>query len=338
MRRSIGLLVVASIVCSAVGASAQKSLPLKRLQTVPLPDVKEGDFDHFTIDLAGKRLFLTAEDNNTVEVFDTGTNKLIRTLHEVKAPHAMVYFPDSKQLWVVSGGDGALKIFDTNTYALADTIKLTPAADSAGYDAAKHLLYVASGGDDAKMEYSLIDIVDTNARKRVGEIKVDSTNIEAMTIEKNGPKLFANVRDKNVVGVIDREKKTVLTTWTLGDVKSNTPMAFDEATHRLFVVGRKPPTLVVLDAETGKIVATLPTGPLADDAIFDPQGKRIYVACNGFTAVYIERDPDHYEELAKVPTGYRARTAILVPELKRYYTAASRNKEKPAELEVYEVQ
>ncbi len=69
-------------------------------------------------------------------MFDTRTNKLLRTLRDVKAPHAMVYFPDSKQLWVVNGGDGTLKIFDTNTYALADTIKLTPAADSAVYDAA----------------------------------------------------------------------------------------------------------------------------------------------------------------------------------------------------------
>src|ERR1700740_558412 len=81
MRRFVGLFVVVSVLSFAYGASAQKSLPLKRLQTVPLPDVKEGDFDHFTVDLAGKRLFLTAEDNNTVEVFDTGTNKLIRTLH-----------------------------------------------------------------------------------------------------------------------------------------------------------------------------------------------------------------------------------------------------------------
>lgn len=338
MKRFIVLLVLTSVAFLAVGASPQKNPPLKRLQAVPLPDVKEGDFDHFTVDLAGNRLFLTGEDNNIVEVFDTRTNKLIRTLHEVKAPHAMVYFPDSKQLWVVSGGDGALKIFDTNTYALADTIKLTPAADSAAYDAAKHLLYIAAGGEDAKMEYSLIDIVDTSARKRVGEIKVDSTNIEAMVMEKSSPKLFANVRDKNVVGVIDREKKTVLTNWSLGDVKSNTPMAFDEATHRLFVVGRKPPTLVVLDTETGKVVASLPTGPLADDAIFDPEGKRIYVACNGFTEVFAERDADHYEEVAKVPTGFRARTAILVPQLKRFYTAASKNKEKPAELEVYEVQ
>jgi hypothetical protein len=52
----------------------------------------------------------------------------------------------------------------------------------------------------------------------------------------------------------------------------------------------------------------------------------------------VERDAEHYEELARVPTGFRARTAVLVPQLKRYYTAASRHKEKAAELEVYEVQ
>jgi len=125
---------------------------------------------------------------------------------------------------------------------------------------------------------------------------------------------------------------------TQNDLHGNTPLKFDEANHRIFVAGRKPPSMVVLDSDSGKIVATLPTAEMTDDMAFDPAGKRIYVACNEFTVVYSEKDADHYEELAKIPTGFRAKTAILVPELKRFYVAAPRHGKDPASVKVYEVQ
>ena len=72
--------------------------------------------------------------------------------------------------------------------------------------------------------------------------------------------------------------------------------------------------------------------------LFDPASKRIYVACDQFVVVYLQKDADHYEELARIPTGYRAKTAILVPQLKRYYVAAPRHGQQIAEIRVYEVQ
>jgi DNA-binding beta-propeller fold protein YncE len=271
-------------------------------------------------------------------VLDIRANKLIHTIADIEEPHSLLYLPAAKQLWVVAGGDGTVKIFDSVTYAPVETLKVTEGADSSAYDPAKHLFYIVAGGSDAKLPYSLIEIVDTNTRKKVGEIKVDSTNIEALAIEKNGPRIFANVRDKSVVGVIDREKKTVTTTLPLGDLHGNTPLTYDDATHRIFVVGRKPPSLVVLDSESGKIVATLPTAEMTDDMAFDPASKRIYVACNDFAVVYLEKDADHYEELGRAPTGFRAKTAIVVPQLKRYYVAAPRHEGDMAGVKVYEVQ
>src|SRR6267154_1429986 len=338
MNRFFASVVAAIIVFFAVTATAQSKPPLRLLQTIPLPDLKAGDFDHFAVDLAGNRLFLTAEAGNAVLVMDTRANKLIHTISDVDEPHSLLYLPAAKQLWVVAGGDGTVKIFDSVTYAPIETIKVTEGADSSAYDPAKHLFYIAAGGSDAKLAYSLIDIVDTSTRKKVGDIRVDSTNIEALAIEKNGPRIFANVRDKSLVGVIDREKKTVTTTWTLGDLRGNTPLKFDEANHRIFVAGRKPPSMVVLDSDSGKIVATLPTAEMTDDMAFDPAGKRIYVACNEFTVVYSQKDADHYEELAKIPTGFRAKTAILVPELKRFYVAAPRHGKDAASVKVYEVE
>jgi len=338
MNRFLASVVAAIIVFFAVKATAQSKPPLRLLQTIPLPDLKAGDFDHFAVDLAGNRLFLTGEANNSVLVLDIRTNKLIHTIADVDEPHSMLYLPAAKQLWVVNGGDGTLKIFDSTTYALIESMKVTEGADSSAYDPAKHLLYIAAGGSDAKMAFTLINIINTSTRKKVGDIKVDSTNIEAMAIEKSGPRIFANIRDKSLVGVIDRVKKTVTTTWPLGELHGNTPLTYDEVNHRIFVVGRKPASLEVLDSESGKIIATLPTAEMTDDMAFDPASKRIYVACNEFAVVYLEKDADHYEELGRVPTGFRAKTAILVPQLKRYYVAAPRHEKEIAGVKVYEVQ
>jgi DNA-binding beta-propeller fold protein YncE len=322
----------------AAGTTAQKKAPLRFLQDIPLPGLKAGDFDHFAVDLAGKRLFLTGEANNVVLVLDTNSNKLIHTISDVEEPHSMLFLPASKQLWVVAGGEGKIKIFNSDTFNLVDNLSVDEGADSSAYDSAKHRFYVITGGGDAKLDYSLIRIFDTDSRKQIGEIKADSKNIEAMALEKNGPRIFANIRDKNVVGVFDREKATLMSTWTLGELHGNTPIAYDDATRRVFVVGRKPASMVVLDSETGKIVATLPTAEMTDDMTFDPTSKRIYVACTDYTVVYLERDADHYEELARIPTGFRAKTALLVPQLKRFYVAAPAHEANVAAVKVYEVQ
>ena len=338
MKRFLASIVAAIVVFFAVTASAQSKPPLRLLETIPLPDLKAGDFDHFAVDLAGNRLFLTGEANIAVLVLDIRANKLIHTISDVDEPHSLLYLPAAKQLWVVAGGDGTVKIFDSGTYALVETVKVTDGADSSAYDPAKHLFYIAAGGSDAKLPYSLIDIVDTSTRKKVGDIKVDSVNIEALALEKNGPRIFANVRDKSLVGVIDREKKTVTTTWPLGELHGNTPLTYDDANHRIFVAGRKPPSLVVLDSESGKIVASLPIAEMTDDMAFDPASKRIYVACNEFAVVFQQKDADHYEELGRVATGFRAKTNILVPQLKRYYVAAPRHENEMAGVKVFEVQ
>jgi DNA-binding beta-propeller fold protein YncE len=338
MKRFLGFLIAANVIFFAAVGSAQTKPPLRLLQTIPLPDLKGGDFDHFEVDPSGNRLFLSAEENNAVEVFDIRSNKLIHTIRDVDTPHSLLYLPATKQLWVVDGGDGIIKIFDGSTYAVVETVKLDIGADSTVYDPAKHLLYIATGGEDAKMDFSFVSIVDTSTRKRVGDIKVNSTNIESMALDKNGDRLFANVRDRSLVAVIDTQKRAVTSTWPLGDVRGNTPMAVDEAHRRLFVVGRKPARLIVLDSDSGKIIATLPTAELTDDMLFDPESKRIYVACDEVVVVYVQHDADHYEELGRIPTGFRAKTAILVPQLKRYFVAAPRHGQKIAEVRVYEVQ
>jgi YVTN family beta-propeller protein len=323
----------------ASGAYAQDPAPLKLVQTIPLPGLKDGDFDHFAPDLDGHRLFLTAEENGKVEVIDTNTNQLIHTIDALKAPHAILYRKDLKKLFIVDGDASAVKIYDDGNYQNAGEIPVAIDADSIAYDPATNYMYVVAGGREAHTPYSLISVIDTNSAKKVRDIKINSNHVEAIVLEKSGPRMFCNITGLNAVGVLDRSKSALTATWPLpaGD-KANVAMAFDEPDHRLFVATRTPGKLVVLDSENGKVVADLPAVGMVDDAAYDAQHKRLYLAGDQFLDVFQQKDADHYSLLAKIPGSFRAKTGILVPEWNRYYLAVPHHAGKEAEVRVYEVQ
>src|SRR5437879_12021875 len=97
-------------------AAAQEKTPLKLVATIPLPGVKDGDFDHFAADIDGHRLFLTAEENDKLEILDTKTNQRLHTMQEIKAPHAILFRKDLKKLFVVEGDASAVKLYDSESY------------------------------------------------------------------------------------------------------------------------------------------------------------------------------------------------------------------------------
>src|SRR5260370_27065982 len=244
----------------------QDKAPLTFVQSIPLPALHDGDFDHFTVDLASHRLFLTAEKNAAVEVFDLRTNKLIETLTYIEEPHAMLYRADLKKLFVSDGGAAEVKIYEGETYKRLGAIKLEDDADSMAYDPATKYLYVVNGGKGAKMAYCLGSILDTTTDKKLADIKIDSDSVEALALEKSGPRMFVNITGKDAVGVIDREKHTVIATWPIGqESKHNGAMTVDEAAHRLFISANNPEKLIVLNSDSGAIVASLPSGHMRSE-------------------------------------------------------------------------
>jgi YVTN family beta-propeller protein len=321
-----------------ISIGAQTKEPLKLVATIPLPGLKDGDFDHFAPDVDGHRLFLTDEENDKVDVLDTATNKRIYTM-EAKAPHAILYRKDLKKLFVVEGDASAVKVYDGDTYKPLGEIKVSIDADSVAYYPATNYLYVVNGGREAHTPYSLISVIDTNASKKLRDIKIDSNHVEAIVLEKSGPRMFCNITGQNAVGVLDRNKTSLSATWPLppGD-KLNVAMAFDEANHRLFVATRNPGKLLVLNSDSGKVIADLPAVGMVDDAAYDPTQKRIYLAGDGYLDVFEQKDADNYALLGRVPGSFRAKTGILVPELNRYYLAVPHHEGKDAEVRVYDVQ
>jgi DNA-binding beta-propeller fold protein YncE len=323
----------------ATGLQAQEKLPLKLVGTIPLPGLKDGDFDHFAPDLEGHRLFLTAEENGKVQVFDTNSSALVHTIEDLKAPHAILYRKDLKKLFIVDGDASAVKVFDSESYKMVGQIKVAIDADSIAYDPATKLLYVVTGGRAAHTPYSLIAVIDTDKSQKLRDIKIGSNHVEAIILEKSGPRMFLNITGQNAVGVLDRSQSALQASWPLpaGD-KLNVAMAFDEADHRLFVVTRTPGKLIVLNSDDGKVIAELPAVGLVDDAAYDAKQKRIYLAGDQFVDVFEQKDADHYALLTRIPGSFRAKSAILVPELNRYYLAVPHHENKDAEVRIYEIQ
>jgi YVTN family beta-propeller protein len=337
--KKIPYLFLLALAAVPAGGLAQTKEPMKLVATIPLPGLKDGDFDHFAPDVDGHRLFLTDEENDKVDVLDTNSNTRIHTIEDTKAPHAILYRKDLNKLFVVEGDASSVKVYDGTTYKPLGEIKVAIDADSIAFDPATKYLYVVNGGREAKTPYSLISVIDTNTSKKLRDIKINNNHVEAIVLEKNGPRMFMNITGQNAVGVMDRDKSALSATWPLpAGMKSNVAMSLDEANHRLFVSTREPGKFIVLNSDTGKVITDLPAVGMVDDMVFDAKNKRVYLAGDGSVDVFEQKDPDHYVLLAKVPGSFRAKTGILVPELNRYYLAVPHHAGKEAEVRVYELQ
>jgi DNA-binding beta-propeller fold protein YncE len=337
---SRGLAAVAVILCCVLlSESKLQHSDLAIADKIALPSLRDGDFDHFAVDLSGHRLFLAAEANGVVEVFDARRNKLVGSIEGLKAPHAVLFRDDVRRLYVVDGDEPAVKIFDADTYQSLGQVPLSVDADSMVYDPETRYMYVVNGGREAHTPYSLISVIDTTAERKVIDIKIDDTNwLETMVLEKAGPRLFVSMTGISAIGIIDRQKHTLIEKWQLPSAtQQNVVLKLDEASHRLFTVTRKPAAFVVLDSDNGKVIASLPCSAMVDDLSYDPSSKRIYLAGDKSIDIFQQNDSDHYSRVGSVPGAFRAKTAILVPQWNRYYLAVPRHANRKAEVRVFEV-
>ena len=323
----------------ALKLGAQEKMPMKLVATTPLPGFT-GDFDHFAVDLKGKRLFLTAEDHKTVEVFDLD-GKRITSITGFGQPHAILFMPDVNKFIVTDGdGFGMVELVSGEDYKILNTIKLPPEVDGAVYNPVNKYYYVESGSDEKDSKTHKINIIDSAAFKLVGDITLPGTHSEAMAITRDGKKMYVNLSTPKEVGVVDLSTRELIARWPITGAETPNSMALDEPNHRLFIATRNPPKFIVFDTDTGKIVTTAPIAAFNDDMWFDVARRRIYLSGSETTTVLAQKDADHYEFVAEVPTGYRAKTSLYVPQLNRFYAAVSGKGKPGAELavKVFDVQ
>ena len=310
--------------------SAPERAPLLRVQEIPLPNVS-GRIDHFTFDAKRKRVIGAALGNNTVEVVDTFSGRGIHSIAGAAAPQGVAYVGEIDRLFVANGTDGKLRIYDGDSFKLLNTVDIGEDADNVRYDPAQKKVYVAYGGDEG----GGIAVVDAASGKRLDDVAKLDAHPESFQIAASKPVIYANIATKGKIALIDPATHKV-TDWPLKTGRSNYPMALDEADHRLFVVTRRPAQLVVLDSESGSIVASVPCVNDADDLYYDTGRKRIYVpGGEGFISVIQQVDVNHYEPSAKIPTTIGARTGLWYEKRDRFYLAVPASSKQGAALWVF---
>ena len=318
-----------------IGAEEEAVAPLRLIQTIPMPKVV-GRIDHFTTDNKRKRLIFSALGNDTVEIVDVFAGKIIATIKGLSQPQGALYIPGLDKIIAASAADHMVRIYNGATFALLATLEFKEDPDNLRYDAATKRVYVGYGdpGSDAGA-IGVIDIV--NNKKLETKIKLDE-HPESFQLETKGPRIFANIARKGYVAVADRNTG-VISQISLGKLTSNFPLAFDEESHRLFVVTRKPSRFVAIDTEAGKVVADLPCVGDSDDMWWDAARKRVYViGGEGFISVFQQQFPDQYSMIAKIPSVIGARVGMFFASRDRLYVGVPSRANLPGELWVYETQ
>jgi len=316
--------------CSFTIAAHREEAALQLKQTVSLPDV-EGRIDHLALDAAGERLFVCALGNNTVEVLDLRKGERIHSITGLGAPQGIAYIPELNRFFVANDKGGIFKIYDGKSYQTVGELDFKDDADNVRYDSATKQIYVGFGSGG-------IGIINAAGGEQVGLIKL-AAHPEAFELEKRGNRIFVNVPNARHVAVINRDKGEVVATWKTGDASANFPMALDETNHRLFIGCRSPSKLVVLNTESGNLVASIGISSDTDDIFYDSKRHRIYAICGAGKIDIIEQtSADAYKALAKNDTANGARTGLFVPDRDTIFVAVPHRGSQQGAIRAYQIE
>jgi DNA-binding beta-propeller fold protein YncE len=317
----------ATLLLLTAALHGQDQQPLFLTSRIELPNVN-GRIDHFSADVKGKRLFISALGNHTIEVLDMASGKRLRTLTDLAEPQGAYYDHSTNRLFVACAKDGATNLFDAGNFQLLKTVSFSADADNIRYDTRGHRVIVGYG--DGALAF-----LDPSGKK-TGEIPLDA-HPESFQLEKTGSRVFVNVPDQKEIQVADLVKNTPLAKWPVTSALKNYPMALDEGHRRLLIGCREPARLLVIDTESGKQTASIEIVGDTDDLFYDAAHSRVLViGAQGFVDVFDQKDADHYDRISHIPTAPGARTGLFVPEWSKLFVAVPHRGEQRAEVLVYQ--
>ncbi len=326
MRLQPSWLTAAVLLALAPAAPAGE---LELVQTIDLKG-KPGALDHVALDAKRDRLLLANKANNTLDVIDVKTGKLVQQKKSQTGIQGIAYAPDLDRVFV-GLGSGLFNVFDGDSYKILKTHRFKDDADNVRYVPATHLVYVAHAD-------KMLGVVDGQTFDLKADIKLPDT-AEGFQKEANRPRMYVNCPEANAVAVVDTDKNEVVTIFPTKLATGGVPLALDESARRIYLGCRKKPAVLVLDTESGREVTTADIAGGVDDLWLDAGRKRLYASCgDGRLDVLKVTDADHVEPLESVETPKGSRTCLYVPETGRLYLAVPRQEGKEGpEIRVYQV-
>ena len=297
---------------------AQGAGDYKVLQKVSLPG--DGGFDFLTLDSDRRRVYVTHDDR--IQVLDADTLKLVGTVADVPRPHGVVVLPDLGKGYATSGDPGSVVVFDLKTLKGISRIPTSPDTDVILYDKPSGKIFTFDG--DSR-NFTVIDPVTD---KVVKTVELDGS--PEVAVSDGRGHLFDNLESESQVLKIDSRTLRITRRWPLAPGVSPSGLSMDLAHHRLFS-GCHNKTLVVMNAENGKVVQTLPIGGHVDGTCFDPISATIFSSNGDGTLTVIHEDsPDHYTLVQNLKTEEGARTLAFDAKTGRIFLSTARRGPVPA--------
>jgi len=298
-----GLFCMAAPACAAPGYHLVKSVTLG------------GDtfWDCIYYDAANRHLFVT--HGTHVVVLDSKTYDVVADIPDTPQVHGVAVADKLGKGFITSGANNTVVVFDPKTLKPTGTIAVGTRPDGILFDAHSRRVFTFNAGSK---DSTVIDVASGTVD---GTIPLGGKPEFAVT--DGAGHIFDNIEDKSEIAEIDAKRMEVIARWPLAPCESPSGLAIDRAHTRLFAACENE-MMAVVDAKSGKVVATIPTGKGADGAGFDARTRDVLIPNGeGKLSVIHEDTADAYRLVENAPTQFGARTMDLDPVTHRVFSATA---------------
>jgi len=312
----ITLLAVSTVIMSSVRAFAPTQYELKQKYVLG----GEGGWDYLTYDPAGKRLFISRGTH--VMVVDPEKGSTLGDIPNTPGVHGIALAQDLGKGFTSNGRENTVTVFDLKTLKETARIKVDGQnPDAIMYEPVTKRVFTFNGRS------SNATAIDAEKGTVIGNIALDGKPEFAVADGKGT--VFANIEDKSELVSIDAKNNKVLKTWSLAPCEEPSGLAIDQKNRRLFA-GCSNKMMAVVNADTGKVVTTVPIGEGVDANGFDP-GTQLAFSSNGEGTLTVahEDSPDKFTVVQNAATQRSARTMALNPDNHEVYSVAAEIEEAP---------
>lgn len=259
-------------------------------------------WDYISMDSVHRHLFIGRQKYMDVVNVDSG--KLVAKVTGMPGVHGMLLVPQLDRGFTVNNGNHTSTILNLKILKPIDTVKVGPFPDSYAYDPVTKRAFIMNS--DAEKGTA----TDAVTGKVTGTVALDGQ--PEFSVADGKGHIFVNITDKNQMLEFDARTLRVLHRWSLGPCEGSSGLSMDLVNRRLFTACDNE-KMVVMNADTGKIVAALPTGAGDDCSIFDPYTHNAFASnggCGSLTVIH-EYSPDNFRVVQTVSKAPGARTMAL---------------------------
>ncbi len=281
----------------------------------------EGGWDLYGLDTAAQRLYVSR--STRVQVINCKTDSLIGEIPNTNGVHGIAIASEFGKGFTSNGKDSSVTVFDLKTFKRLALVKLQARnPDVILFEPKSGRVFVFNGGSNNAV------VLDAKTNEIIGTVSFEGKPELAVSDSKGN--VFVNIEDKSSIVRFDAQSLKIINTWTLSPGKEPTGLAIDSKSRRLFSTCNNN-LMMVLDADSGKVVAQLPIGNGVDGAGFDPTTNFAFSSNgDGTLTIVHEESPTKFSVVDNVPTRKGARTMIFNEKNNRIYMLSAQFGPAPA--------